>query len=287
MIIKKDKKKVSLIHCGHEFAYLYGLLSGFYKKGFFHLDIIDSVRPPDEAHGFNDEHDFRFFSFLGGTKKNPILKGLRWGAYYMRLIPYLLFNKSYIVHIEWINSQFSGFEEIMLPFIIKKIRHQKLVYTVHDVSSKLLLKKTGEDYDVKPNRTKLFFYNSVDVFIVHNEFTQKILIDFGVASEKIQILKHGLNIFAPFTGKGKAEVRKELKINNDDKVVLFFGNISPYKNIEALIDAVSVVKKTHKEVKLLIVGNFRKGLQQYKKQIDDKCDELLKGSVIRELKFIN
>jgi glycosyltransferase involved in cell wall biosynthesis len=287
MLIRKNKNHVSLLYSGHQFDYLYGILSGFYKTNRYYIDVIDGDRPADEKHGFYNDPYFHFRSVLGNRRKTNIGKILRWVVYYLRLIPYLLFNKSSIIHIEWLNSQFVGFEEIILPIIIKKIRGQKLVYKVHDISSRLLLQKPGKSYQINLNFTKKFFYNNVDVFIVHNSFTKKLLTDFGISAEKVKIIRHGVNNFVPFSNKSKSETRRQIGLKNEDKVILFFGNISPYKNIENLIDAVAELKKTHKNIVLLIAGNFRKGLEKYKKEIEAKLNnEFVKDNIVLHLEFI-
>lgn len=285
MSVRKDR--ISLIYGDHQFDYLYGLLSGFYKNTNYHIDVIEGARPANEVHSFYDDPYLSFKYFMGARRKTNIGKALRWLKYYLKLIPYLLFNSSKIIHIEWVNSQFVGFEEIMLPFIIKKIRSQKLVYKVHDISSRLLLQKPGKDYKIKLNFTKRFFYKNVDVFIVHNNYTKNLLSNFGIPSDKIEIIKHGVNNFVPYTNLKKYEARDRLQLGQNAKIVLFFGNISPYKNIESLIDALAQVKKVHPEILLLIAGNYRKGLGDYKTQIESKLDnEVIKDNISIHLKFI-
>jgi len=289
MLVKKKKNQVSLLYCGHQFDYLYGILSGFYKNTKkFEIDVVDADRPSNEKHGFYDDLNLHFRKVLGNRRKTTIGKGLRWIVYYLKLLPYLMFNKSAIIHIEWLNAQFVGFEEIVLPLIIKKIRGQMIVYKVHDISSRLLLQKPGKDYLIKLNFTKRFFYNNVDIFIVHNNFTKDLLLNFGIPSQKIRIIRHGINNFVPFSNKNKIDARKKFGLSNDDKVILFFGNISPYKNIESLIDAVAKVKEEHNKVLLLIAGNFRNGLEKYKQEILEKINsDSVKNNILLHLEFIN
>ncbi|QKJ31478.1 glycosyltransferase [Mucilaginibacter mali] len=288
MFIKKRKDRISLLYSGHQFDYLYGILSGLYKTRAYHIDIIDSDRPAGEKHGFYDSPNFHFKPFLRKVSKQKIGKASRWVWYYFKLIPYLCFNRSSIIHIEWLNSQFVGFEELILPFIIKKVRRQMLVYKVHDISSRLLLNSSGKNYHVTLNFTKRYFYNNVDIFIVHNNFTKGLLTDLGIPAQKIKIISHGVNNFVPFAHKTKNSARMQLGLKATDKIVLFFGNISPYKNIEVLIDAVAELSRTDNNIKLLIAGNFRKGLNEYRAEISDKLnDDSIKASVSLHLEFIS
>jgi len=282
---KKNSGHISLIYSGHQFAYLYGILSGFYNKDRLIVDVIDAVRPPDETHDFNDDPNLRVKNFLGLKRKTKVGKLLRWIGYYSKLIAYLLTNRSEIIHIEWLNSQFESFEQLMLPLIIK-MRGQKLVYKVHDISSRLLLRKeTSGDYHINIGFIKRHFYNKVDVFIVHNNYIKKLLISFGIPANKIEIISHGVNNHVPFTNKSKNEARKELGISKTDKVILFFGTISPYKNIEALIDSIHNLKKEHENILLLIAGEFRD--EKYKKYIEEKCnDPLIKNNIVKHIGHI-
>ncbi len=54
----------------------------------------------------------------------------------------------------------------------------------------------------------------------------------------------------------KEEGRKQLNIEADEKVLLFFGFIREYKGLKYLIDALSGVAAEVDKVKLLIVGDF-------------------------------
>ncbi len=63
-----------------------------------------------------------------------------------------------------------------------------------------------------------------------------------------------------------AETRKELGIQPNEKVLLFFGYIRKYKGLNVLIDAMPGILKSLPDVKLLIVGEFYDEEENYRKQ---------------------
>ena len=61
--------------------------------------------------------------------------------------------------------------------------------------------------------------------------------------------------------------RKELGIEQNEQVLLFFGYIRKYKGLNVLIDAMPEILKSLPRVKLLIVGEFYDDEENYRKQV--------------------
>jgi glycosyltransferase involved in cell wall biosynthesis len=66
----------------------------------------------------------------------------------------------------------------------------------------------------------------------------------------------------------KAEARTLLKLEEKKRVILFFGFIRPYKGLRYLLEAMPLILE-QMDVHLLIVGEFWKGEEEYRKQIHD------------------
>ncbi len=64
----------------------------------------------------------------------------------------------------------------------------------------------------------------------------------------------------------KEDARRELGVEGN--TMLFFGFVRPYKGLHYLIEAMPMITK-HIDVTLLIVGEFWKGEEEYRKQIED------------------
>jgi D-inositol-3-phosphate glycosyltransferase len=66
---------------------------------------------------------------------------------------------------------------------------------------------------------------------------------------------------------GKTEARKQLGIT-DEKVIMFFGYIRPYKGLHVLIDAMKIVKQTM-NIRLLVCGEYYGDEDKYRTHIKD------------------
>lgn len=61
----------------------------------------------------------------------------------------------------------------------------------------------------------------------------------------------------------KQEARKKLNLNQDDKIILFFGLIRHYKGLDFLIEAMAHEEIKKQNIKLLIAGEFYEDKQPY------------------------
>jgi glycosyltransferase involved in cell wall biosynthesis len=61
----------------------------------------------------------------------------------------------------------------------------------------------------------------------------------------------------------KTDARKKLKIDNDEKIVLFFGLIRKYKGLDLLLEAMAEPKIKEMGIKLLIAGEFYEDKKPY------------------------
>jgi len=76
---------------------------------------------------------------------------------------------------------------------------------------------------------------------------------------KIEIIPTGvdLNIFKPLD---KNKIRKKMKYDNSDKIILYFGRIGPPKRVADIIKSFSILKEEMSKVKLVIIGD---GVQKH------------------------
>lgn len=76
----------------------------------------------------------------------------------------------------------------------------------------------------------------------------------------------------PLTEPTKSEIemfKNEQGISKKDRVLVYVGRLSREKNLDLLLDAFALVKKTHQDVKLLFVGDF-----DYREELEKRADEL-------------
>ena len=150
----------------------------------------------------------------------------------------------------------------------------RLILTVHDVNP--FSKKTNFFF----KRWCLFL---ADKIIVHNEFSKKQLIKYGLNLNKISVVPHGnyLDYIKPKTNKIVAKEKFGLQ---NKKVIMFFGMIKEEKGLDILIKSFSEVRQSNKNVILLIAGkNYKTDIEKYIKIIDQLN---LKSSCIIHNKYI-
>jgi len=142
--------------------------------------------------------------------------------------------------------------------IIKKNKHTKIICIADNIvpHEKRFGDKPFTRYFVKP----------VDAFITMSE---KVLSDLRLfTSKKAVLVPHPL--YDNFGEKISKELaRKEVRIGNEELVVLFFGFIRKYKGLDILLDAMKLINSKHltQNPKLLIAGEFYEDRKAYDEQI--------------------
>lgn len=181
-------------------------------------------------------------------------KLLRILRYYYRLLKYIGITKNKLIHIQWYN--FPIIEGVLLNTLYK-IMGKKIIFTAHDI--------LPHDKASIFNKLKyMIIYRNIDSIIVHTpKMKEELVNEFKVSSEKVYVVNHGIDKIDNSPSINKGEAREKLGLNKEEKVVLFFGNISPYKGLELLIQAIE--KINDKNIKLLIAGNVSD--KQYKEKI--------------------
>ena len=110
-----------------------------------------------------------------------------------------------------------------------------------------------------------YAFKFVDAYIVQSDTVEKDLLA-TVESPRYKKVPHPVyEIFG--TAIGKKEARAVLNIR-DEKVILFFGYIRPYKGLHVMIDAMKEIKRSLR-VKLLVVGEFYDDEEKYRWHISD------------------
>ena len=144
--------------------------------------------------------------------------------------------------------------------IIKKNKHTKIICIADNIipHEKRIGDKPFTRYFIKP----------VDAFITMSE---KVLHDLRLFTTKKAILvPHPL--YDNFGEKiNKADAREQLKINNEELIILFFGFIRKYKGLDILLDAMKLISQSQlptANCKLLIAGEFYEDRKIYDEQIE-------------------
>src|SRR5258708_855327 len=228
-----DDMKVALLTAGQDQHYALGLLGTLQGKP-VHIEFIgNDVMATSEV---VKTGRVNFYNLVGNQDSNTSIrqKALRILQYYARLIRYAAHTDVKLFHILWFRK-FPYIERTLLNAYFK-ILGKKLVFTAHNVDDQARDGKTRLS-----NKISLrFLYNIVDHILVHTTKMQLELIEeFGIAKEKITVVPHGINDVIPEARVTRLEAKQQLGFGLNDKILLFFGNIAPYKGLEDLIRALA------------------------------------------------
>jgi len=136
--------------------------------------------------------------------------------------------------------------------IVKANKHTKVIAIVDNMVPHE--KRFGDEIFTK------YFSKAVDGFITMSD---KVTKDVKLFSTKPTLLSPH-PIFKHFGEPlSKENARKALGIDNNDKIILFFGFIRQYKGLDLLLKAMAVNEIKDAGIKLLIVGEFYEDAQPY------------------------
>ncbi len=247
----KSEVEVALLTGGGDRPYAFGLATALLSKSLC-LDLIggDELDSP-EWHGTSQVN---FLNLRGDQRPDAsrATKVSRVLRYYVRLIRYATTARPKIFHILW-NNKFEVFDRVLLMLYYKLLR-KKIVLTVHNVNA-----KKRDLNDTLLNRLTLKIqYRLADHLFVHTKKMKCELIEeFGISASAITVIPFGINNAVPNTNLTSDEARRRLGIAEKDRVILFFGNIAPYKGLEYLVDAFRQVATRNGSYRLIIAGNLK------------------------------
>ena len=239
---------VSLLTGGSDKPYVFGLATELSSKGVAQ-DLIASDELDSQE--FRDIPRLRFLKLRGDQNPHVSLfkKTSRILSYYFKLIRYTATAKPKIFHILW-NNKFRHFDRTLLTCYYKLLG-KKVVLTVHNVNT-----EKRDNKDSAFNRFTLRIqYQLADHLFVHTEkMKQELIRGFGVRPDRISVIPLGINNFAPQTNLTPAEAKQRLGIRPDEKAILFFGRITPYKGLEILVEAFQKSLPSGDNYRLMIAG---------------------------------
>lgn len=96
-------------------------------------------------------------------------------------------------------------------------------------------------------------YRNSEWLLVHSQETRKEMMElFPECGPRVIVARHGLYTMYPQPSDGTSELRRKLAIPEGKAVMLFFGGIRPYKNIDAAL--LAMADDRCKETVLVVAG---------------------------------
>lgn len=154
----------------------------------------------------------------------------------------------------------------------------RVVVTVHDVES---FKRDG-----KSRAMSRFAYSFCARLIVHNAVSERELRALvGSTSDRIRVVPHGSYVGLVPAILDRAEARRRLGLDEDARVVLFFGQIKTVKGLDLLIRAFSRIHAGVAPCVLLIAGKIWKDdFSEYQRLIDQS---VARESIVLHIRYID
>lgn len=164
-----------------------------------------------------------------------------------------------VFHLHWLNFLFEGATDLIEArsrvddFLIKLMQFKKqggrVIWTIHNTVSHDL------PYADLERELSVHLTGIADVLHVHSEASvAEIEEAFPVPRGKVHVCPHGSYIGAYPDFVSRSEARRALGIDEHDEVILFTGQVRPYKGVEALISVFRKILKDRPNALLLVAG---------------------------------
>ena len=252
--------QVTILTGGGDKPYAVGLASALINQG-VEFDFIASDELDDPV-----LHRSPLVHFLNLRKEmranvSAVRKVVRVLLYYSRLLVYAATAKPKLFHLLW-NNKFAVLDRTLLMLYYRALG-KRVVLTVHNVNA-----GWRDGRDTALNRLTLTIqYQLCSHLFVHTEQMRKELrTNFAVPDAKISVIPFGINSTVPNTDLTPVAARHRLGLSSRQKVVLFFGNIAPYKGLEYLVEAMALLVAKEPSYRLVIAG-YPKGCASYWNEI--------------------
>ncbi len=262
--------------------YALGLAIALADRG-VSLDLVggDEIDSPE----LHTTPNLRFLNFRDdhGSKASFAKRLSKLLVYYGKLIRYAARTKPRVLHILW-NGKFEFFDRTLL-MLYYKLCGKKVVLTAHNVNG---ARRDGKDSLL--NRVTLRMqYSLCDHVFVHTQKMKEELCEgFRVPGDAVTVIPYPMNYALHDTELTSAEAKLRLGLGDEERTILFFGKIRPYKGIEHLVAAFKLLSAPRKgNYRLILAGEPTKDSEEYLHEIQHFVEqEFHPQQVILRIQFI-
>jgi D-inositol-3-phosphate glycosyltransferase len=261
--------------------YAFGLAMALVSKG-VGVDVIgsDDIDSPE----LHVTPNLRFLNFRGNQHKSTNFAKKLWklAVYYARLLRYAARSRPRILHILW-NNKIELFDRTML-MAYYKLSGKKVAFTAHNVNQ---ARRDAKDSLLNRITLRIQYRLCDHIFVHTKKMKDELCQDFGVAEKAVTVIRHPVNDAFPDTDLTPSQAKRQLGLQENEKAVLFFGRIRPYKGIEHLLAAFHFLAANQSDYRLIIAGEPKKGSEEYRHQIEQTVKtEFTPGQIIMKIQFI-
>jgi D-inositol-3-phosphate glycosyltransferase len=271
---------VALLTGGGDRPYVFGLTTSLALKGAT-LDLIgsDDVDFPE----FHGTPRVNFLNLRGNQRTDAtfVSKAFRVSMYYAKLIRYAATAKPRVFHILW-NNKIEAFDRTLLT-LYYRLLGKKIVLTAHNVNA-----ARRDSVDTLFNRLTLRIqYRLTHCIFVHtNEMKRELIEEFDVPERRVSVIPFGINNSIPNTTMTPTDAKRRLGLREDERAILFFGRITPYKGLEYLIAAFRQILAHRDDYRLIIVGRPKNCERYWRTILESIHEDVQQGRVLLRAEFI-
>lgn len=273
--------RVSLLTAGKDQHYALGILGSLIDRG-IQVDFVandEMSREPVARHSL-----VRYLNLRGDQDATAhyLVKAKRLIRYYWQLVRYAIHAESDIFHILWFN-RFEWLDNTILILLYKALG-KKIAYTAHNVSTAI---RDGRS-SIYSEWSLRFLYSHVEHIFVHtNQIKAELMRRFDLPSKKVTVVPFPVNNIIPRSALSKSAARNKLELSQTDRILLFFGNIAPYKGLEDAVLAIAELTKVWGDsVRLLIVGRIKECPEYWNEIERIICQGGLTRQIITRTEFV-
>lgn len=202
-------------------------------------------------------------------------------SYYWKLVRYAATCEAKVFHVLW-NNRFELIDRILLTAYYRLLG-KRLVLTVHNVNA-----GARDGHDGLLNRMSLRVqYSLTHHLFVHTDgMKEELQRDFSVPGERISVIPFPVNTTVPSSGLTREDARVRLGLRPDEKVLLFFGRIVPYKGLHILVRAMALLTRRNSGWRLLIAGRRDDADEYWASVADEIQSHNLRQSVVQHIEHV-
>jgi glycosyltransferase involved in cell wall biosynthesis len=272
---------VGLLTGGQDPHYVFGLATSLVTR-----DVVFEIIGSD-AIDCPEFHTTPGLTFLALRTNKQAAAGWaekisRIAVYYARLFHYTWSCKPKIFHILW-NNKFEYFDRTLLLLFYKAFG-KKIVFTAHNVNQ---ARRDGRDSALNRMTLRFQYRLSDHIFVHTDEMKRELQADFGVKERAVTVIPYGMNNAVPDTALTSMEAKRQLGIGRDERTILFFGAIAPYKGLDILLEAFQAIVARDPRYRLIIAGKPKGGCGEYLKAMQETIRRQgNEGRVIQNIGYI-
>jgi glycosyltransferase involved in cell wall biosynthesis len=248
-----------------------------------HVEIIggDEIDSPE----LHVTANLRFMNFRTGRSDDANIAQKLWKliVYYAKLIWYTARSRPPILHILW-NNKFEYFDRTIL-MLYYKVLGKRVALTAHNVNQ---ARRDGKDSWLNRTTLKVQYRLCDHIFVHTQKMKSELCEDFGVPTKAVTVIRYPVNNAFPDTELTPNAAKRRLGLDEEEKAILFFGRIVPYKGIEYLLEAYQLLLTDKRaKYKLILAGGPKKGAEQYVQQLRSILSESFgQEGVILKTQFV-